>query len=64
MNFHTHVYADDTTFFLKDRKSVTELSNELNNFSNFSALKPNQTKYEIAGICVLNGVQVALCGIC
>ena len=35
--------------------------NELNIFSNFSGLKPNKTKCEIAGISVLNGVQVALC---
>ena len=34
-----------------------------NTFSNFSRLKPNKTKYEIAGIDVLNGVQVALCGL-
>ena len=36
--------------------------NELNTFSNFSGLKPNKTKCEIAGIGVLNGVQVAPCG--
>ena len=30
--------------------------NELNTFSNFSGLKPNKTKCEIAGIGVLNGV--------
>ena len=28
-------YAADTTFFLKDRNSITELINELNTFSNF-----------------------------
>ena len=31
-------------------------------FSYFSELKPNLTKYEIAGIGVLKGVQVAVCG--
>ena len=36
--------------------------NELNTYSNFSGLKPNKTKCEIAGIGVLNGVHVALCG--
>ena len=36
--------------------------NELNTFSNFSGLKLNMTKCEMAGIDVLNGVQVALCG--
>ena len=37
--------------------------NDLNIFSNFSGLKTNRAKYQIAGISVLNGVQVALCGI-
>ena len=55
-------YADDTTFVLKDRNSIMELMNELNIFSNISGLKPNKTKCETAGIGVLNGVQVALCG--
>ena len=36
--------------------------NEFNTFSNFSGLKPNKTKCETAGIGVLNGIQVALCG--
>ena len=55
-------YADDTTFFLKDKNSIIELMNKLNIFSNISGLKPNKRKYEIAGIGVLNEVQVALCG--
>ena len=54
-------YADDTTSFLKDRNSIIELMSELNTFSDFSGLKPNKTKCEIAGIGVLNGVQVTLC---
>ena len=54
-------YGDDSTFFLRDRKSVIELMNELNAFPNFSGLKPNKTKCEIASIGVLNRVQVALC---
>ena len=36
--------------------------NELNTFSVFLGLKPNETKCEIAGIGVLSGVQVVLCG--
>ena len=36
--------------------------NKLNTLSNFSALKPNKTKSEIVDIGLLNGVQVALCG--
>ena len=49
-------YADGTTFFLKDRKSIIELMNELN----FPGLKLYKTKCKIASIIVLNGVQVAL----
>ena len=56
------VYTDETTFFLKDRKSLIELINELNIFSNLAALKPNKRKCEIACIGILNGVQVAPCG--
>ena len=37
--------------------------NELNNFPNSSGVKPNKTKCEIAGIDVLNGIQVVLCAI-
>ena len=40
-------YGDDTTFFLKDRKSITELMSKLNTFSNFSELKPYKTKCKI-----------------
>ena len=43
-------------------KSIIELMNKLNTFSNFSGLKPYKTKCEITGIGVLNGVQVAFCG--
>ena len=49
-------------YFLKDRNSIIELISELNIFSNFSGLKPNKTKCEIANIGVLNGVEMALCG--
>ena len=55
-------YADDTTFFLKNKNSVILLFDVFHNFSLFSGLKPNKSKCEIAGISVLKGVQVALCG--
>ena len=42
--------------------SIIELMNELHSISNLSGLKPNEAKCEITGIGVLNGVQVALCG--
>ena len=54
-------YADDTTFFLKDKNSVILLFDVFRNFSLFSGLKPNKSKCEIARIGVLKGVQVALC---
>ena len=56
------LYADDTTFFLKDENSIVHLSEKLKLFSNLSGLKPNTTKCEVAGIGVLKGVQVAVCG--
>ena len=56
-------YADDTTFFLKDKKSVVELMNTFDTFSKLSGLKPNKSKSEIANIGALRRVQVALCGL-
>ena len=55
-------YADDTTFFLKNTESVINLLEIFKHFSQFSSLKPNKSKCEIAGIGVLKGVKVALCG--
>ena len=39
-------YADNTTFFLKDTRSVIELMNIFDTFSKFSGLKPNKSKCE------------------
>ena len=55
--FLHNAYADDTTFFLKDRNFIIELMSELNTFSNFSGLKPKKTNCEITGIGVMHGVQ-------
>ena len=55
-------YADDTTFFLKNTESVINLLEIFKHFSQFSGLKPKKSKCEIAGIAVLKGVKVALCG--
>ena len=41
---------------------IVHLSGKLRFFSDFSGLKPNTTKCEVAGIGVLKGVQVAVCG--
>ena len=34
-------YADDTTFFLKNQTSVTNVLNDIKTFSNFSGLRTN-----------------------
>ena len=61
-NYLYSAYADDTTFSLKDIISVKHMVDTFHFFSYFSGLKPNLTKSEIAGIGVLKGVQVAVCG--
>ena len=45
-----------TTFFLKGENSIFYLSQKFKLFSVSSGLKPNTTKYEVAGIGVLKGV--------
>ena len=55
-------YADDTTFFLKDKESANKGMNVFDTFSIHSGLKPNKSKCEIAGIGVLKGVSMELCG--
>ena len=55
-------YSDDTTFFLSNQQSVTEVIKVFEQFSLFSGLKPNKSKCEVAGIGALKGVSVALCG--
>ena len=62
---HTYLYsacADDTTFFLRDKKSIKELINKFATFSKYSGLKPNHEKCEIAGIGVVKSVKVAVYG--
>ena len=62
---HTYLYsayAVDTTFFLRDKRSINELLNTFATFSKYSGLKPNLEKCEIAGIGVLKSVKVAIYG--
>ena len=56
-------YADDSTFFLKDIKSVKELIKSFEKFYPFSGLKSNIDKCELAGIGSLKGVKKAVCGL-
>ena len=53
-------YPDDTTFFLQNEKSATEVLNNFNIMSQFSGLKINKSKCEVAGIRVIKWVKVAL----
>ena len=56
------VYANYTTFFLKEKISVFEALNNSHKFSLVSGLSLNITKYEISSIDTLKGVNVAICG--
>ena len=49
--------------FLQNEKSATEVLNNFNIMSQFSGLKINKSKCEVAGIGVTKGVNVALCGV-
>ena len=55
--FYT-AYADDTTFFLKDKISVFETLNIFHKFSLVSGLNSKTTNCEIAGIGTLKVVNV------
>ena len=59
--FLCSAYADDTTFFVGDLDSASEIFKVFDAFSIYSGLKPNMKKCEIAGIGNLKGVKVALC---
>ena len=56
------VYADDTTFFVRNEKPATEVMKTFDKFSLLSGLKINNAKREIAGIGVKKRVTIALCG--
>ena len=62
-NYLYTAYADDTTFFLNDQKSIRELMKTFKLFSKFSGLKRDILKCEVAGIGSQKGVQMAVCGI-
>ena len=56
-------YADDTTFFLKDKESLKKVMNVFDTFPIYSGVKPNKSKCELAGTGVLKGMSMELCGI-
>ena len=55
-------YAQNTTFFLKIQTSEKNVLNDIETFSNFSGLRPDLNKCEIAGMGVLKNVNVAISG--
>ena len=55
------VYANYTTFFLKEKISVFEALNNSHKCSLVSGLSLNITKCEISSIDTLKGVNVAIC---
>ena len=57
------VYADESTFFLKDTASVKILVDTFKVFSCFSELKPNINKCEIASLGIFKGAQEAVFGL-
>ena len=48
--------------FSKDNNSIFEILNTFHKFSLVSALKPNTTKWDVAGIGTLKGINVAIRG--
>ena len=55
-------YACNTKLFLESISFIKVVLKDLNSFFSFSGLRPNFTKFEIAGTDVLKSVNVALCG--
>ena len=51
-----------TQHFLRNKQYVFEFVRNVYVFPNFSSLTPNFTKCEVAGICLLKGVKLAVCG--
>ena len=55
-------YADDTTFFLRNKKSATEVIKTFDKSFIFSGLKIDNSKSKIGDIGVKKGVKMTLCG--
>ena len=62
-SFLYSAYADDTTFFLKNMKSVMELLDTTDHSSNYSGLNLNIFNCEIAGVGALKEVHAAASGL-
>ena len=60
-SFLYSAHADDTTFFLKNMKSVRELLDMIDYFSNYSRLYSNISKCETFDVGTLKGVHMTAC---
>ena len=60
--FHYTTYADDTTFFLKEKISVSKTLNIFEKLFLVFGLIPYTIKFEIATISTMKSVNVAVCG--
>ena len=63
VDFLYTAYADDTTFFIRNKNLVIEPLSVFYISSVLSGLKSNKAKCEIAEIGKLKGVYMALCGL-
>ena len=59
-DFLDRAYADNTTCFLQNKKSATEVLNNFNVMSQFVGLKISKLKCEVAAIGVIKRVKVVL----
>ena len=62
LSYETFLLSDDTTFFLRNKKSTTEVIKTFDKFFLFYGLNISNAKFEIDGIGVKKGVKIALCG--
>ena len=67
LQFSSHIflysaYTHDTTYFLRNEKSATEVIKTFEKFPLYSGLKINNAKCKIAGTGFKNWVKMALCG--
>ena len=63
MTFYILYMLNDTPSFLQNEKSATKVLNNLNIMSQYSGLKINKSKCEVAGIAGVKGVKEALFGV-
>ena len=56
-------YADNTTFFVKNKQSIKGIVQVFQVYYTFSSLVTNFTKWEVTNLVILRGSKVAVCDI-